>query len=143
MSALAKARIRAQRAVPFVEEIDTLEILKAALIEHDEVVARLKADAAAAYQQGLRDGEKLTKSLLAEPLESLRGFARAVMEGWPDAAGLDGFELQDLAEKFGLLQPEMMAGPCGEACQCAELAADWPARCYRKTALLRPEGGGE
>lgn len=38
----------------------------------------------------------------ATPEIDWEGFARAVMEHWPDG-GLDGFELQDLAFRHGLI----------------------------------------
>ena len=31
-------------------------------------------------------------------------FARELMRGWPDDGGIDGFNLQDMAEKHGLLR---------------------------------------
>lgn len=31
------------------------------------------------------------------------GFGRAIMEAWPEG-GLDGFDLQDIAEKYGVIR---------------------------------------
>lgn len=78
-------------------------------------------------------------------LRSLRAFARDVMGEWPHECGVDGFELQDLAVKHGLLVPVKMTSPCGEGCQCAEYyESDELAEgvtCYRKTELLLPGEG--
>lgn len=51
-----------------------------------------------------------------------KGFAIAIMDGFPEPHGenLDGFELQELAAKHGLLRRERTKVPCGEECQCAE-----------------------
>lgn len=67
-------------------------------------------------------------------LAALRAFAQDVIAALP-VGGLDGFELQDLAEKHGLLRKEMRTEPCGEVCQCAEFG-EFPMECFRKTALL-------
>lgn len=75
----------------------------------------------------------------------LRAFAQDVMGDWPHECGLDGFELQDLAVKHGLLVPVEMTAPCGEGCQCAEYYESDElvegVTCYRKTELLLPRGG--
>lgn len=81
-----------------------------------------------------------------EPAESaegkLRDFAQAVMRGFPDYDGLDGFDLQDLAVKYGLLTPVEVTEPCQpEGCWCAEYHgdSDGGVTCYRRTALLTGE----
>lgn len=75
----------------------------------------------------------------------LRTFALDVMGEWPHECGVDGFQLQDLAVKRGLLKPVTMTAPCGEGCQCAEYyESDELAEgvtCYRKTELLLPGEG--
>lgn len=71
-------------------------------------------------------------------LEKLRAFAQAILDDWPDIGGLDGFEVQELAEKHGLLTPTIATGPCGETCLCAEYD-DFPMTCYHKTATLTGE----
>lgn len=80
--------------------------------------------------------ERIVAGLEAER-DSLRAFAQDVMEGWPYGAP-DGGDLQELAEKLGLLKPVEMAKPCAEECCCAEFYGedDGPFRCYRKTSLL-------
>lgn len=70
-------------------------------------------------------------------VEALRGFAQAMFEAsdWPDGGDIDGFEFQELATKFGLLEPKEMTERCGEVCQCADMDEP-PFTCYRKTPLL-------
>jgi len=67
------------------------------------------------------------------------GFARAIFKGWPEPWGetLDGFELQELGEKHGVLVAYEMSKPCGEHCGCAEFYGedDAPWTCY----YLAPE----
>lgn len=62
-------------------------------------------------------------------LEKLRGFARAILDGWPEVPQWDGCDLQDIAVKFGLLEARRVTEPCGENCQCAEWD-DFPMDCY-------------
>jgi hypothetical protein len=74
-------------------------------------------------------------------LERPRAFANDIMEAWP-MGGIDGADLQDIAEKHGMLLPVTMTAPCHEECNCTDygLTPDEWARghvCYRKTALLK------
>lgn len=71
----------------------------------------------------------------AKEIATLRGFAQDVMEDWPESSGIDGGDLQNIAEKHGVLRAETRTEPCGENCMCAD-HGDFPAMCYRKTALL-------
>jgi hypothetical protein len=95
------------------------------------------------------DGETVPRpnerEALMEDLEKLRAFAQTLMHDWP-AGAYDGFTLQDLAEKHGLLKmaEPKPTEPCGEHCWCAEYfrPAEWAAgvECYRKTPLLLGNG---
>lgn len=64
-----------------------------------------------------------------------KAFAIAVMSGWPenDIDLSDGIELQDLAEKHGMLVAKEMQEPCGEGCYCSQEVGDsyFPLTCYR------------
>lgn len=79
---------------------------------------------------------------MASELESLRAFAQEVLGDWPESFP-DGFDIQDLAEKHGLLKlkdPKPMQ-PCQEeGCRCAEYfdERDWAAGvdCFQRTPLL-------
>lgn len=75
--------------------------------------------------------------------DKLRAFAQDIMEGWPDVGTLDGFDLQELAVKHGLLAETTHHKPCAEeGCNCASMVdeRDWKegVQCYRATALLKP-----
>ena len=80
---------------------------------------------------------------LEEENVNLRKFAREVMEGWPDAALLDEFGMQDLALECGLLEKVKMDKPCGENCWCDGYYGekDWPVTCYQRRGALA-EGKG-
>ena len=47
------------------------------------------------------------------------GFAKAIFLDWPDS-GLDGFDLQEIGEKHGVLVPEKRTKLCEPECTCAE-----------------------
>lgn len=76
-----------------------------------------------------------------EEAARLRAFAQDILEDWPDVGYLDGFDLQQLAHKHGLLVSETRFERCGEHCSCAEMVdqSEWDegVTCFRKTALLK------
>lgn len=61
---------------------------------------------------------------------------------WPEGGDIDGFELQDLAQKHGLLVPVIVHAPCGEECNCQEFGCytdeEWQegVKCLRKADWL-------
>jgi hypothetical protein len=67
---------------------------------------------------------------------ALRGFCQRVMQSWPEG-DIDGFDLEQAAQEFGLLQKVEVSAPCGPACKCDEYGAEFPTDCYHRTALLR------
>lgn len=72
--------------------------------------------------------------------DALRAFAQEVMECWP-MGGIDGGDLQDIAERHGLLRPETRYAPCYEdGCNCAEYVTtsefEQGVTCFLKTPLL-------
>lgn len=74
--------------------------------------------------------------------DQLRAFAQEIMDGWPDVGTLDGFDLQELAVKHGLLVATIRHQPCSEEfCSCAEMVdeRDWQqgVDCYHTTPLLK------
>ena len=74
--------------------------------------------------------------------DQLRSFAQEIMEGWPDVGTLDGFDLQELAVKHGLIVATIRHKPCSEEyCSCAEMVdeRDWKkgVDCYHATTLLK------
>jgi hypothetical protein len=60
----------------------------------------------------------------ADQIESLIKFAQEILSDFPDLSSLDGVDIQDLAEKYGLLIPEIVHASCGEGCNCAEVCDD-------------------
>ena len=84
------------------------------------------------------------KAACAE-IASLRGFVKELFElaDWPDGGDIDGFDFQDTAVKFGVLETEQRTEPCGESCNCAEYYSDdeWQdgITCYRIAAALTKE----
>lgn len=76
-------------------------------------------------------------------LKRLRAFVRDLFAecGWPEGNGIDGFALQDLAVKHGILRAEVRYKPCAPNCSCAEYHGTDEMRegvtCYRKARWLR------
>ena len=122
---------------PVAELVALLRLADAqsAIAALQEQVRALEADA----QRSLE--ERIAMALDQAGMEQLRAFAHAVMGGWPDVGGLDGFDLQMLGEKHGLLKKEVRTEPCGENCNCADgaIPSDWASgmECFRLTALVK------
>lgn len=68
-------------------------------------------------------------------LKAAGRFAVGVMDAFwspPDVGSLDGFDLQELAEKHGMLTRfDVPEGGCGEACNCICEGAEPGDDCYR------------
>ena len=122
---------------------DTIDTLRAQLAEAQRDSERLKNDAAIFYEAaaGLLAANDTLRAQLAEVTaerDALRIFVGGAMQGWPDAADMDGFGIQELAEKAGLLAPEPRVAPCNEHCACAEVIGEGEKTiCYRITPVLR------
>jgi hypothetical protein len=77
--------------------------------------------------------------------EKLRAFAKEVMDEWPLECGLNFMDLQEIAIRHGLLEPEIRYESCvdGAFCQCAEYYNEDDFKsgveCFRKTKLLMGE----
>jgi len=98
--------------------------------DRDDAIARAEA-AEAKLAEAEADAAKL------------RAFAQELFSDWPEAAGVDGFALQDIAVKHGLLQQKdpPPREPCSEHCACAEYYpqdefAAGGVICYRRTRVL-------
>jgi hypothetical protein len=82
-------------------------------------------------------------------VEALTNFANAVLFGLDGCpTDIDGYQLQELALKHGLLREQTMDKPCGEYCECANIcgSGEFPMECYRATdflAALEQEKGDE
>ena len=74
--------------------------------------------------------------------QKMKSFILALLdEFYPECGDIDGGTFQDLAEKHGVLIPEIRHEPCGEFCNCAQLCYDeeWQegVTCYRAAEWLR------
>lgn len=72
----------------------------------------------------------------ASDLVALRLFAGEVMGDWPDVGGLDGFDMQAIGEKTGLLRRETRQAPCSEQCACVEFDSG-EVECWRVEPVLQ------
>lgn len=59
-----------------------------------------------------------------EQIESMKNFIFAVMEDWQEGGGIEGYDLQEIAEKHGILIPHTVYAPCGDYCNCVECYND-------------------
>ena len=66
----------------------------------------------------------------------LKAFACEMVEAACQGGSYDGWEIQDIAVKHGLLSVEPRENECGEVCACREYG--FPTECYRKTDLVKP-----
>lgn len=61
-------------------------------------------------------------------------FANEMLSFCQEGVDPDGGDIQEIAEKVGLIEEYNATEPCCEHCTCAEVFnADWPVKCYRKT----------
>ena len=66
--------------------------------------------------------------------DNLKKFVKEIMwvgGGWCD--NVDGADLQDMAEKAGLIELVQKDEPCCPQCACAEVGYDFPVMCYKWT----------
>ncbi|HCI2922971.1 hypothetical protein ACRCQY_22335 [Pseudomonas aeruginosa] len=72
-------------------------------------------------------------------VQGMAKFAREIICGALDGGSFDGAELQESAERHGLIAKQVMNEPCRgpeEYCACA-WSTSFPTECYRITAELR------
>lgn len=83
----------------------------------------------------------MKKAEIIEVAEKLRGFARDVFMSWPDIDHLDGFDLQEMGIKHGILLPIQVDEPCGELCACADYyeLEEFPVTCYELADFMTME----
>lgn len=62
-------------------------------------------------------------------------FAAAILRPFlrGDIDNLDGFDIEEMAIKAGLLEPATVDEPCGDRCSCADNGAEFPTECNRLT----------
>lgn len=74
------------------------------------------------------------KRLTAERDELRKFVGRVLGEARQYMSDIDGGDVQAWAVECGLLEEWTPTEPCGEQCECAEVA-DFPTRCYRLTEM--------
>jgi hypothetical protein len=65
---------------------------------------------------------------------NMRTFIKLIMwgeNGWSD--NVDGAEMQDAAEKLGLIELVEIDSPCESNCACDQIGLEFPLMCYRWT----------
>jgi hypothetical protein len=75
--------------------------------------------------------------------DQMMGFINALFaEYYPDQGDIDGATFQELAYKWGMFTKEIVHGPCGDLCQCAEVCSEDEfvkgMDCFRPAKWLMP-----
>ncbi|MFU3980780.1 hypothetical protein ACM7DR_28660 [Pseudomonas aeruginosa] len=113
--------------------------------DKEVVVLRTKlamAEDAAAKGDAARQqcgGMEMEIQELRENAAKLAAFAQEIISGALEGGSFDGADIQDSAERHGLIAKQMMREPCRgpeEYCACA-WSTSFPTECYRVTAELR------
>lgn len=76
---------------------------------------------------------------LRENAAKLAAFAQEIIRGALEGGSFDGADIQESAERHGLIAKQVMSEPCcgpEEYCACA-WSTSFPTECYRITAELR------
>ncbi|EQA9736726.1 hypothetical protein ACV344_33570 [Pseudomonas aeruginosa] len=124
-----------------------LEGLRAEAQALREEVAALRtklamAEDAAAKGDAARQqcgGMEMEIQELRENAAKLAAFAQEIISGALEGGSFDGADIQESAERHGLIAKQMMREPCRgpeEYCACA-WSTSFPTECYRITADLR------
>lgn len=113
--------------------------------DKEVVVLRTKlamAEDAAAKGDAARQqcgGMEMEIQELRENAAKLAAFAQEIISGALEGGSFDGADIQESAERHGLIAKQMMREPCRgpeEYCACA-WSTSFPAECYRVTPKLR------
>ena len=64
------------------------------------------------------------------------GFCDEALKVSFDGCDLDGGSVQEMAEKYGLVERVTMTERCGDTCICSEMD-DFPLDCYRYTDAFK------
>lgn len=98
--------------------------------------------ATCAHLPGWPVDPQLRKIFHFDPYEEscLRAFAQELLKNAPDTVAMEGWDIEALAVKHGLLLPTQVTEPCGEGCFCLKYGDGFPMMCNKRTALLN---GGE
>lgn len=87
------------------------------------------------------DQHKLMYRPISDELERLRAFAREILDR-DRGDDIGGDELQELGEKYGMLELHFPSAPCGELCSCADVYHfvefdHGTVKCYRLAESLK------
>ncbi|HHW2638505.1 TPA: hypothetical protein ACUUAD_005961 [Pseudomonas aeruginosa] len=111
--------------------------------DYDALVAKLAmAEDAAAKGYAARQqcgGMEMEIQELRENAAKLAAFAQEIISGALEGGSFDGADIQESAERHGLIAKQVMNEPCcgpEEYCACA-WSTSFPTECYRITAELR------
>ncbi|MGU1083616.1 hypothetical protein ACSEN7_25685 [Pseudomonas aeruginosa] len=86
-------------------------------------------------EQARLNGKTVSEGLL----RGMAAFAQEIISGALEGGSFDGADIQESAERHGLISKQVMNEPCcgpEEYCACAWYTS-FPAECYRVTAELR------
>lgn len=103
------------------------------------------ADGEESDPAGKKPEEKEPAAAGPDATAALRAFAQDVIDYYDSLSfGMEGRELQEIAEKHGLLRQEKRHEPCGKDCRCeweVHFDSEWKTGviCYRRTPLLTGE----
>ncbi|WP_258048670.1 hypothetical protein [Pseudomonas aeruginosa] len=111
--------------------------------DYDALAAKLAmAEDAAAKGDAARQqcgGMEMEIQELRENAAKLAAFAQEIISGALEGGSFDGADIQESAERHGLIAKHVMNEPCRgpeEYCACA-WSTSFPTECYRITAELR------
>ncbi|RUK51213.1 hypothetical protein IPC229_11260 [Pseudomonas aeruginosa] len=111
--------------------------------DYDALAAKLAmAEDAAAKGDAARQqcgGMEMEIQDLRENAAKLAAFAQEIISGALEGGSFDGADIQESAERHGLIAKQVMNEPCRgpeEYCACA-WSTSFPTECYRITAELR------
>ncbi|MBG7362152.1 hypothetical protein I5G51_00360 [Pseudomonas aeruginosa] len=111
--------------------------------DYDALAAKLgMAEDAAAKGDAARQqcgGMEMEIQELRENAAKLAAFAQEIISGALEGGSFDGADIQESAERHGLIAKQVMNEPCRgpeEYCACA-WSTSFPTECYRITAELR------
>ncbi|HFT8617898.1 hypothetical protein [Pseudomonas aeruginosa] len=111
--------------------------------DYDALAAKLAmAEDATAKGDAARQqcgGMEMEIEELRENAAKLAAFAQEIISGALEGGSFDGADLQESAERHGLIAKQVMREPCRgpeEYCACA-WSTSFPTECYRITAELR------
>ncbi|WP_241662589.1 hypothetical protein [Pseudomonas aeruginosa] len=131
------------------EHVESSEGEWVAASDYDALAAKLAmAEDAAAKGDAARHqcgGMEMEIEELRENAAKFAAFAQEIISGAMEGGSFDGADIQESAERHGLIAKHVMNEPCRgpeEYCACA-WSTSFPAECYRVTPELRALLGEE